>query len=185
MTGTTSSTASLSWSASSDNVGVSGYRVYRNGTQVGTTSGTSFTDTGLSGSTRYTYTVAAYDAAGNVSSQSSSVTATTSAGGGGGGNGCSATYTVANQWDSGFTASVTVTNTGSTPTNGWKVGWTWGGNQRVSNAWNATESRSGQSETFANAGYNGVIAPNGNTSFGFQATYSGSNTTPTLTCTAS
>src|SRR6185312_3988442 len=73
VTGTTSSSASLSWSPSTDNVGVSGYRVYRNGTQVGTASGTTFTDTGLSASTNYTYTVAAYDAAGNVSAQSGGV----------------------------------------------------------------------------------------------------------------
>jgi len=163
---------------------VAGYRVYRNGSQVGTTAGTSFTDTGLSGSTRYTYTVAGYDAAGNVSAQSGGVAATTLPGGGGGG-GCSAVYTVANQWDTGFTANVTVTNTGSSPTKGWKVTWNWGGNQRVTNSWSSTESRSGQAETFTNAGYNGAIAPGGNTSFGFQATYSGSNGAPTPTCTAS
>jgi chitodextrinase len=184
VTGTSSSSASLSWSPSSDNVGVAGYRVYRNGSQVGTTSGTTFTDTGLSGSTRYTYTVAAYDSAGNASAQSAGVAATTSPGGGGGG-GCSATYAVANQWDTGFTANVTVTNAGSSPTNGWKVTWAWGGNQRVTNGWSSTESRSGQNETFTNANYNGAIAPGGNTSFGFQATYSGSNPAPTPTCTAS
>jgi chitodextrinase len=184
VTGTTSSTASLSWSPSNDNVGVAGYRVYRNGSQVGTATGTTFTDTGLSASTRYTYTVAAYDGAGNVSAQSGGVAATTSSGGGGSG-GCTATYAVNNQWDSGFTANVTVTNTGTRPTAGWRVNWTWGGNQQVTNAWNAAESHSGQSETVTNAGYNGAIAPGGNTSFGFQATYSGNNTSPTLTCTAS
>ncbi len=186
LTGVTSSSASLSWSPSTDNVGVAGYRVYRNGTQVGTTAGTSFTDSGLSPSTRYMYTVAAYDAAGNVSSQSSGVTATTAAGGGGGGSGgCTATYAVSNQWSNGFTANVTVTNSGTAATHGWKVTWTWGGNQQVTNAWNATESHSGSSETVTNASYNGSIAPGGNTSFGFQGTYSGSNPSPTLSCTAS
>ncbi|HXR69415.1 cellulose binding domain-containing protein [Actinocrinis sp.] len=186
LTGVTSSSASLSWSPSTDNVGVAGYRVYRNGTQVGTTAGTSFTDSGLSPSTRYMYTVAAYDAAGNVSSQSSGVTATTAAGsGGGGGSGCTATYAVSNQWSNGFTANVTVTNSGTAATHGWKVTWTWGGNQQITNAWNATESHSGSSETVTNASYNGSIAPGGNTSFGFQGTYSGSNPSPTLSCTAS
>ena len=186
VTGVTSSSASLSWSPSTDNVGVAGYRVYRNGTQVGTTAGTSFTDTGLSPSTRYMYTVAAYDAAGNVSSQSSGATATTAAGGGGGGGGgCTATYTVSNQWSTGFTANVTVANSGTAATHGWKVTWTWGGNQQVTNVWNGTESHSGQSETVTNASYNGSIAPGGNTSFGFQGTYSGSNPSPTLSCTAS
>src|SRR2546428_2098457 len=72
-----SSQINLSWTASTDNVGVSGYRVYRGGTQIATTSTTSFTNTGLSPSTTYTYTVAAYDAAGNLSAQSSSASATT------------------------------------------------------------------------------------------------------------
>ncbi len=72
-----SSQINLTWSASTDNVGIAGYRVYRNGTQVGTPTGTSYSDTGLSPSTTYVYTVAAYDAAGNQSSQSSSASATT------------------------------------------------------------------------------------------------------------
>src|SRR5881392_2142438 len=74
-----SSQINLSWTASSDNVGVSGYRVYRNGTQIATTSATSFANTGLSPSTTYSYTVAAYDAAGNLSAQSSPASATTPA----------------------------------------------------------------------------------------------------------
>lgn len=83
--GTTSSSATLSWGASTDNVGVAGYDVYRNGTQVGSTTATSYTDTGLAPSTSYTYTVKAYDAAGNVSAASTAVTITTSTSGGGGG----------------------------------------------------------------------------------------------------
>jgi chitodextrinase len=187
VTGVTSSSASLSWSPSTDNVGVAGYRVYRNGVQVGTASGTTFTDTGLSASTQYTYTVAAYDAAGNVSARSAGVTATTSSSGGGGGGsgGCTATYAVSSQWNNGFTANVTVTNNGSTASNGWRVTWTWGGDQQIVNLWNGTESHSGQSETVGNAGFNGSIAPGGNTSFGFQASYSGTNPAPTLSCTLS
>lgn len=185
VTGTTASSASLSWSPSTDNVGVTGYRVYRNGAQVGTTAGTTFTDSGLSASTRYTYTVAAYDAAGNVSAQSSGVAATTSSAGGGGGGGCTATYSVVNQWSTGFTANVTVTNNGTVPTNGWKVAWTWGGSEQITNLWNGTLTGSGSSVTVANAGYNGSIAPAGNTSFGFQAASSGTDGAPTLSCTTS
>src|SRR5204863_423328 len=59
--------ANLSWSASTDNVGVTGYIVRRNGVQVATPATTSFADTGLSAATTYSYTVAARDAAGNVS----------------------------------------------------------------------------------------------------------------------
>src|SRR5205823_784575 len=68
-TAVSSSQINLSWAASSDNVGVSGYRVYRNGSQIATTSATSFANTGLSPSTTYSYTVAADDAAGNLSAQ--------------------------------------------------------------------------------------------------------------------
>src|SRR5437899_5365179 len=69
--------ASLSWSASTDNVGVTGYIVRRNGVQVATPAATSFADTGLSAATTYSYTVAARDAAGNTSPDSTSVSVTT------------------------------------------------------------------------------------------------------------
>ncbi len=71
----------LSWTASMDNVGIAGYRVFRNGTLItplGTVPTNSYSDaTGLSPSTTYTYTVSAYDAAGNVSGQSANASATT------------------------------------------------------------------------------------------------------------
>jgi chitodextrinase len=70
---------SLSWSAATDDVGVAGYRVIRNGSQVGTPSGTSFTDTGLQPSAGYTYAVVAVDAAGNASDPSTPITVTTTA----------------------------------------------------------------------------------------------------------
>ncbi|WP_433513497.1 glycosyl hydrolase family 18 protein [Nonomuraea sp. CA-143628] len=79
-TGTTSSSVSLAWDASTDNVGVTGYDVYRGSTQVTTVTGTSYTDSGLAAATSYTYTVRARDAAGNVSAAGNSVTATTSGG---------------------------------------------------------------------------------------------------------
>jgi acetylxylan esterase len=184
--GVTSSSVSLSWSASTDNVGVAGYRVFRNGVQVGTAAGTTFTDSGLTASTQYTYKVAAFDAAGNVSAQSAGVTATTSAGGGGGGGGCTAAYSVTNQWSTGFTANVTVTNTGTVSSTGWKVSWTWGGSQQITNVWNGVLVGNGTGGVvITNAGYNGVIAAGGNTSLGFQATYSGTNSSPTLSCTIS
>ena len=71
--------ASLAWGASTDNMGVTGYIVRRNGTQVATPSGTSFADAGLSAGTTYTYTVAARDAADNVSSAASASVTTASA----------------------------------------------------------------------------------------------------------
>lgn len=77
----------LSWTASTDNVVVTGYRIYRGGTVLTTTIQTSYSDTGLSASTAYTYNVTAYDAAANQSVQSSSASTTTQAGGGSGGGG--------------------------------------------------------------------------------------------------
>ncbi len=69
--------ANLSWSASTDNVGVTGYIVRRNGVQVATPATTSFADTGLSAATTYSYTVAARDAAGNISPNSATASVTT------------------------------------------------------------------------------------------------------------
>ncbi len=74
----------LSWTAATDNVGVQGYQVFRNGvllSAVGTVGSTSFSDTGLSPSTAYTYTVRAVDAAGLTSAASAAAVATTSAAG--------------------------------------------------------------------------------------------------------
>jgi chitinase len=86
VTATTSTSISLAWTASTDNVGVTGYDVFRGGTKVGTVTGTSFTDTALTPSTSYTYTVKAHDAAGNNSAASGTVTGTTQTGGGTSGN---------------------------------------------------------------------------------------------------
>src|SRR5213078_1020407 len=74
-TAVSSSQINLSWAASFDSVGVTGYRVYRGGTQIATTTTTSYANTGLSPSTTYSYTVAAFDAAGNLSAQSASASA--------------------------------------------------------------------------------------------------------------
>ena len=81
-TGLTATAASatqinLSWNASTDDVGVSGYRIYRNGAEVGTSGTTSYQDTGLTASTTYSYRVAAFDGSGNLSAQSASRSATT------------------------------------------------------------------------------------------------------------
>ena len=191
VTGTTSSSASLSWTASTDNTAVTGYNIYRNGAKVGTTSGTTYTDSGLSASTTYSYTVSAYDAAGNTSSASSAVSATTAAssggstGGGGSGSGCTATLADTQDWGSGFTGTVTVKNNGSAATNGWKVTWTFPGNQVITSLWNGSYTQSGEAVSVTNASFDGSIAAGGSTTFGFNANYSGSNAIPTLTCTAS
>ena len=72
-----------------------------------------------------------------------------------------------------------VTNTGTTAVNGWRLGLTFPGDQRLTNAWNATVSQSGTSVTATNLSYNAAIPPGGNTSFGMQGTWSASDASPT------
>jgi hypothetical protein len=67
----------LSWSAATDNTGVAGYRIYRDAEQIGTTTDMAFIDTGCQAATSYTYTVKAYDAAGNLGPASNEAAATT------------------------------------------------------------------------------------------------------------
>jgi chitodextrinase len=76
-TAISSSQINLTWTASTDNVAVTGYKIFRNGTQVGTSPTNSYSDLGLAASTVYTYTVSAYDAAGNNSAQSPSASVIT------------------------------------------------------------------------------------------------------------
>lgn len=113
----TETSVALSWTASTDNVGVTGYDIYRNGTKVGSSTGTSYSDTGLTAATAYSYTVRAKDAAGgNVSAASSALSVTTKSPVTTGS--CKVTYN-ASSWNTGFTAQVRVTNTGTTTLNGW------------------------------------------------------------------
>jgi acid phosphatase type 7 len=67
----------LSWTASSDNTGVAGYRIFRGGVQIGTSSSTSYADTTVAPGTSYSYYVVAYDGAGNTSSPSNTVSVKT------------------------------------------------------------------------------------------------------------
>ena len=73
----TQTTVDLNWSASTDNVGVTGYDIYRGTTSIGTVTGTSANVTGLTAGTAYTFSIKAKDAAGNVSSASNTVNVTT------------------------------------------------------------------------------------------------------------
>ncbi|MFE7041066.1 NPCBM/NEW2 domain-containing protein [Streptomyces atratus] len=79
----TSNSVDLKWTASTDDVGVTGYQIYRGTTLVGSSAGTSFTATGLSASTPYSFTVKAVDAAQNTSGASTAVSVTTAASGNG------------------------------------------------------------------------------------------------------
>ena len=98
---------------------------------------------------------------------------------------CTASYQVNSDWGNGFTVTVAVTNSGSVATKTWTVSWTFGGNQTITNSWNAAVTQNGQSVTARNMSYNNVIQPGQNTTFGFQASYTGSNAAPTVACAAS
>jgi hypothetical protein len=76
----TATSVPLTWGAATDNVGVTGYDILRNGTAVATSATTSYTDTGLTPATSYTYAVRARDAAGNASAASTPITVQTAAG---------------------------------------------------------------------------------------------------------
>ncbi|MFI9827784.1 glycoside hydrolase family 6 protein [Streptomyces sp. NPDC051913] len=91
---------------------------------------------------------------------------------------CTVDYKVQNDWGTGFTANVTITNN-SAAKSSWAVKWSYAGNQKVTNAWNAKVTQSGTAVTAANESYNGTLATGASTSFGFQGTYSGTNAIPT------
>jgi cellulose 1,4-beta-cellobiosidase len=87
-------------------------------------------------------------------------------------------------WSNGFVATITVNNTGTVATKTWKITWTWPGNQTIVNSWNAAMTWSGAAVTALNMPYNGVIGAGGNTTAGLQASFSGTNAVPVLTCSA-
>jgi hypothetical protein len=93
-------------------------------------------------------------------------------------SGCSVNYTVASQWNVGFSTNVTITNLGS-PITAWTLKWSFGGNQQVTQLWNGAFTQSGAAVTVNNLSYNGSIGTNGTASFGFNGSYSGTNAVPT------
>jgi endoglucanase len=92
---------------------------------------------------------------------------------------CSVRYAVQNDWGSGFVAEVIVTNRGAAPIDGWRLGWSFGGNQRVVNGWNGVFSQTGASVAAANPDWARTIAAGASATVGFQAEYSGNNASPT------
>jgi hypothetical protein len=121
-----------------------------------------------------TVTVTATDGTG----ASGSATFTWTVTGGGGTGVCHVVYAKTSEWTGGFTANVTITNNGTSALNGWTVGFTFPGDQKITNAWGATTNQSGANVTATNANYNGTVAPGANTSFGFQGTYTSNDSNP-------
>ena len=94
--------------------------------------------------------------------------------------GCQVAYVTQSQWAGGFVAQVTITNNGSTATSGWTLGFTFGGDQKITGAWNdGSYAQSGEGVTITNASYNGTIAAGGSTTLGFQGTWNSSDAAPT------
>jgi beta-xylosidase len=95
------------------------------------------------------------------------------------GNSCAVTYTVTNQWSDGFGANVTIANTGASTINGWTLTWTFPGGQTITQIWNASYTQSGNRVSATNLSYNETLAPGGNTTFGFNGAWNGTNAPPT------
>jgi hypothetical protein len=140
---------------------------------------------GSSASPSVSATASATASASASASPSRSVSPSASPSPTGGGAAVTATYHIDNDWGSGFVATVTVKNNGTTPISSWRVTWVYAGNQHITNSWNATVTQSGATVTAANASYNGTIAPGATASFGFQGTYSGTDSPPTLSASGS
>ena len=92
--------------------------------------------------------------------------------------GCSVAYSVSSQWNTGFTAAITITNLGS-PLTSWTLGYSYAGNQQLAQGWNGTWSQTGHNVTVTNASWNGSLATNGSVQIGANFSYSGTNTSPT------
>jgi hypothetical protein len=129
----------------------------------------------------YSATVTATDTTGASGSAAFTWTVSSSGGGGGGGGGsCTVTYSTTSQWAGGFTANVTITDSGTTAINGWTLKFTFPGDQKITSSWNTgSNSQGGEAVTLTNASYNGAIAAGGNTSIGFQGTWTSSDAVPT------
>jgi poly(hydroxyalkanoate) depolymerase family esterase len=84
-----------------------------------------------------------------------------------------------NAWNTGLTASVTITNTGTTTVDGWKLGLTLPGGQAITNGWGATYAPASGAVTATNAAYDATLAPNASVTIGYQASHTGNAAAPT------
>lgn len=88
------------------------------------------------------------------------------------------TYTKSSEWPGGFVANVTITNKGTSAINGWTLTFTYPGDQKVTNAWSASVSQSGEAITATNVAYDGTISPSGSVTAGWQGTWTSSDAAP-------
>lgn len=175
----TASAATLTWAASSDDTGVTGYDVSRDGTVVATVATTSYTDTGLDADSTYFYSVTASDAAGNTSAASSALSVSTEDDAVTPTGACTVAYAAPNAWNDGLTANVTVTNTSGAAISNWEVEFTLPAGQTISDGWSGQFTTSGSDVTVGAMPWNGTLAAGGSVSFGYNASHGGSPTAPT------
>jgi endo-1,4-beta-xylanase len=178
-----STTATLNWTASTDTggSGLAGYNVHR---EQGTTdpllaspTTNSVNLTGLTPNTQYQVYVRARDGAGNLSGNSGLVTFTTS---GGGGGGCQVAYTMS-LWGgaNGFTANLTLTNTGTAPLS-WTLTFTLPAGQALTPpGWSANWTPSGSNISATGLSWNTPLAAGQGTTIGFNGTHTGNTSEPT------
>ncbi|GAB2601847.1 cellulase family glycosylhydrolase [Streptomyces capparidis] len=167
----TATSATLSWAASTDDVGVTAYDVVRvNGTAetpAASSATTTATVTGLAPGTAHTFAVYARDAAGNRSARSGTVTVTTQNGNPGGD--CSVRYRVVGQWSGGFQGEIVIGNKGTSPVSDWTLVFAFPGGQTITNMWGGTPRQSGDSVTVTPASYTSTIPAGGSVTLGFVA----------------
>ncbi len=176
----TATSAALTWTAATDNVGVAGYDVVRvsGGTESAVAASTTngVTVTGLGASTSYTFAVYARDAAGNRSARSGTVAVTTSSAPA---TPCSVRYRVVGEWPGGFQGEILLGNPGTAAINGWKLVFAFADGQTVSNMWGGTPTQSGGTVTVAPASYTSTIPAGGSVTVGFIGAKGTTNTAPT------
>jgi hypothetical protein len=95
-----------------------------------------------------------------------------------GGSTCHVSYAKASEWAGGFVANLTISNTGTAAINGWTLTFAFPGDQKVTNAWNATVTQNGTNVTAVSASFDAAIAPGASASMGFQGTWTTNDTAP-------
>jgi mannan endo-1,4-beta-mannosidase len=181
--GVTATSATLTWTASTDNVGITGYDIVRvsggTETKVAASTANAVALTGLTADTTYTFAVYARDAAGNRSARSATVNVTTDKADTTPGGACAVGYRAVGEWQGGFQGEITIRNTGAAAISGWTLGFTFADGQTVSNMWGGTPTQNGGTVSVTPASYTSTIPTAGSVTVGFIATKGATNTAPT------
>jgi alpha-glucosidase len=185
--GTTGTGTTLTWTASAaGTAAVKDYEVYQAGADgssllLGATPDAAtrtFTVSGLTAGTTYSFFVIARDTTGATSAPSGTVQVATTGGGGnsgGGGGTATVSYAVEGDWGTGFTAQLILTNTGAQDLGAWNLAFAFAGDQKVNSGWGGTWAQSGKNVTVTGSG----LAAGQSVYLGFTGSYSGTNVAPT------